>query len=262
VRYILIDPGNASAEDGFAPLERVAVLALFIGGEGTLGLTRAVGANPQVNTGSPNFLARNRYHFAAQGFVVAVVDAATDFNAHTHLLTKDPSGFVHGSGLRGHRLPDRPLLVDRHLVDLRAVMADLRARYPLLPIWAVGTSRGTVSAALTATLVNPPADGLVLTSSLTGPDASEDMSGVALDSITAPVLIVTHLDDTCPVTRPEDSDALRHRLSASSRVHVMHISGGSTPVSNGCDALAPHGFFGVDQKVVEAITKWIKHSEH
>src|SRR5262245_13200768 len=76
VRYILIDPGNADpVRDGFTPLERVAVLALYIGGDGTLNL----GAG-QVNTGSPNTVARNRYHFAAEGYVVAVVDAAKDFN--------------------------------------------------------------------------------------------------------------------------------------------------------------------------------------
>lgn len=257
VRYLLIDPGNADpASDGFAPLERVAVLVLFIGGQGTLGLQ----AN-QINTGSPNFLARNRHHFAAEGFVVAVVDAANDFNAHNHPLTTDPNGFVHGSGLRGHRLPDRPL-GDRHLEDLAAVINDLRTRYPGLPVWAAGNSRGTVSAAVTATSLNPPADGLVLTSSLTGPDASEDLHGVAVESIAAPALIVTHGDDACPITRPEDSEALKHRFSASARVRVMRFHGGSTPISNSCDPLAPHGFFGIDQKVVDAITKWIRHREH
>ena len=36
VRYILIDPGNADpVRDGFMPLERSAVLVLYIGGEGT-----------------------------------------------------------------------------------------------------------------------------------------------------------------------------------------------------------------------------------
>jgi hypothetical protein len=147
-------------------------------------------------------------------------------------------------------------------------MNDLRLRYPGLPIWAVGNSRGTISAAVMGTPMTPPdqtrpADGLVLTSSLTGPDAiSEDLRGVALESIVAPALIVTHIDDACRLTRPEDSDALRDRFSASTRVHVMHVSGGSTPVSDACDPLAPHGFFGVDQKVVDAITKWIKHNEH
>jgi hypothetical protein len=255
-RYILIDPGNAVlARDGFEPLERVAVLVLFIGGDGTLGLT----AN-QVNTGSPNFLARNRNHFAAEGFVVAVVDAASDFNQHNHALTTEPDGSVHGSGLRGHRLPTR-LHGDKHLADLVVVMNDLRTRYPGLPIWAVGTSRGTVSAAVTALWVTPPADGLVLTSTLTGPDASEDMSGLALELVEAPVLIVTHHDDACPITRPADSAALRQRFTSSSRVRVMHLNGGSTPISLPCDPLAQHGFFGIDQKAVDAITRWIRRRE-
>ena len=240
VRYILIDPGNADpVRDGFAPLERTAVLVMLIGGDGTLGLT----AN-QTNTGSPNFVARNRNHFAAEGFVVAVVDAANDFNAL--------------GSLRGHRLPDRPL-GDRHLADLAAVMGSLRARYPDLPVWAVGHSRGTVSAAVMATSVMPPADGLVLTSSLTGPDAAEDLSGVALESVAAPALIVSHEDEGCFVTTLAGSEALRHRFVASSRVHLMRISGGSTPVSGACDPLSPHGFFGVDQKVIEGIANWIKH---
>jgi hypothetical protein len=256
VRYILIDPGNALlSRDGFEPLERVAVLVLFVGGEGTLGLT----AN-QINTGSPNFLARNRHHFAAEGFVVAVVDAANDFNAHSHPLTTDPGGFVHGSGLRGHRLPDRPL-GDKHLADLVAVMNDLRTRYASLPIWVAGNSRGTVSAAVTALWVSPPADGLVLTSTLTGPDASEDMNGLALESVEAPVLIVTHRDDACPITKPEDSEALKQRFTSSSRVRVRSLNGGSTPISLPCDPLAPHGFFGIDQKAVDVITRWIRRRE-
>lgn len=256
VRYILIDPGNAvPARDGFEPLERTAVLLLFIGGDGTLGLT----AN-QVNTGSPNFLARNRNHFAAEGFVVAVVDAASDFNAHNHPLSTDANGFVHGSGLRGHRLPDRPL-GGLHLADLVVVMNDLRTRYPGLPVWAVGNSRGTVSAAVTALWVSPPADGLVLTSSLTGPDASEDMHGLALESVEAPVLIVTHRDDACPITRPEDSEALKKRFTSSPKARVVRLNGGSTPISLPCDPLAPHGFFGIDQKALDAITRWIRRRE-
>ena len=88
VRYILIDPGNADpdpAKDGFAPLERTAVLVLFIGGDGAMGFTPG-----QTNTGSPNTVARDRYHLAAEGFVVAVVDAANDFNARTNGLNGSP----------------------------------------------------------------------------------------------------------------------------------------------------------------------------
>ena len=240
VRYILIDPGNADpVRDGFMPLERIALLVLYIGGDGTMNF--AAGA---VNNGSPNTVARNRYHFAAEGYVVALVDAANDFNSTP-------------TGLGGRRLGSA------HLADLRAVMADLRNRYPSLPIWSVGHSRGTLSAAITAISVQPPADGLVLISSLTGDPAtpSEDLSALDLESIRAPALIVSHQRDTCAFTNPEDSKALRKRFIASERAQFRDFNGGSAPLTDPCDPLAPHGFFGIDQKVVDAVTKWIKRRE-
>lgn len=240
VRYILIDPGNADpARDGFVPLERIAVLVLYIGGDGTMNF--AAGA---VNNGSPNTVARNRYHFAAEGYVVALVDAANDFNATP-------------IGLRNRRLGAA------HLVDLKAVMADLRNRYAGLPIWSVGHSRGTLSAAVTAISVEPPADGLVLMSSLTGNPAtpSEDLSSLDIESIRAPALIVSHQGDTCAFTNPEDSRALRKRFIASERAKFRDFNGGSAPLTDPCDPLAPHGFFGIDQKVVDAITKWVRRRD-
>ena len=240
VRYILIDPGNADpVRDGFMPLERIAVLVLYIGGDGTLNF--AAGA---VNNGSPNTVARNRYHFAAEGYVVALVDAANDFNATP-------------IGLRNRRLGPE------HLADLKAVMADLRGRYPGLPIWGVGHSRGTLSAAVTAISVEPPADGLVLMSSLTGNPAtpSEDLSSLDIEAIRAPALIVSHQGDTCAFTNPEDSRALRKRFIASEKAKFRDFNGGSAPLTDPCDPLAPHGFFGIDQKVVDAITKWIRRRE-
>ena len=139
---------------------------------------------------------------------MALVDAASDFLDHNHNDTRDANGFLHGSGLRGHRLPNR-LYGDKYLQDLAAVMNDLRGRYPNLPLWAVGTSQGTISAAVAAANVSPPPDGIVLTSSLTGPSALEDLQSVDLEAINVPALIVTNQDDACSVTKPEDSQALR-----------------------------------------------------
>jgi len=84
VRYLLIDASNADpTTDGFVPIDPIAVLMLFIGGNGTLNLTLI-----QENTGSTNFLARTRYHFAAEGYIVALVDAASDFLDHNHEDTR------------------------------------------------------------------------------------------------------------------------------------------------------------------------------
>lgn len=256
VRYLLIDPGNADpAGDGFDPIAPRAVLMMFPGGDGRLNL-----ALNQLNTGSTNFVVRTRYHFAAEGYVVAVIDAASDFLAHNHADTTDANGFLHGSGLRGHRLPGR-LHGDKYLQDLGAVMSDLRARYPDIPLWAVGTSRGTISAAVAAANATPRPDGIVLTSSLTGPSAVGDLRSVDLESIETPVLIVTNQDDACPFTKPDDSKALRRRFTASRRAQLLIFNGGSAPLSEPCDPLAGHGYFGIEQRVIEAITGWIRHVE-
>ena len=255
VRYMLIDPANADPQvDGFAPVATKAVLMLFIGGDGRIGM-----APGQQNIGSPNFLARTRYHFAAEGYVVAVVDAASDFLAHNHPNANN-QGSPHATGLKGHRLPER-LHGDKYLQDLTAVSNDLRARYPGLPLWAVGTSRGTVAAAVLGAVVNPPPDGLVLTATVTGPDPFENVHDVDLSAIRAPVLIVSHLRDECPTTPADGSKALRQRLVSSSRVQALTFNGGSTnPLTDPCDPLSPHGFFGVEQPVIEAITRWIEHA--
>lgn len=241
VRYLLIDPSNAVPADGYPPLDPTAALVLFVGGNGKLNLVPG-----QQNTGSTNFVARTRYHFAAERYVVALVDAASDF-------------LDLGEGLAGHRQPHQPH-GDKYVLDLAAVMGDLRTRYPALPLWAVGTSRGTIAAAVAATHVAPPPDGIVLTAPLTGPSAVGDLQTAELESIAIPVLIATHRDDACPVTRPEDARSLRHRLGSSPRVQVLSFHGGSAPLSAPCDPLAPHGFFGIEQNVIEAVTDWIRRA--
>ena len=75
-----------------------------------------------------------------------------------------------------------------------------------------------------------------------------DLQSVDLESINVPALIATNQDDTCPVTKPEDSKALKMRFAASPRVQVRNFDGGSTPLSDPCESLSGHGFFGIEQK--------------
>ena len=88
-----------------------------------------------------------------------------------------------------------------------------------------------------------------------------DLQSVDLESINVPALIVTNQDDTCPVTKPEDSKALKIRFTASPRGQVRNFDGGGTPLSDPCESLSGHRFFGIEQKVIEAVTKWIKRAE-
>jgi len=252
LRYLLINPSVDADDNDFEPFDPTAVLMLFTGGSGRLRLEPG-----DLDTGSKNFVVRTRYHFAAEGFVVAVIDAASDFLDHGHASRRD-LGFRHRSGLRGHRLPAR-LHGDKYLLDLAAVIEDLRGKFDL-PLWAVGTSRGTISAAVAAAELDDPPDGIVLTSSVTGPSGNGDLRprNIDLGLVDVPTLIVSNEDDECRSTKPEDSEDLKERFTASPRVKFRDFDGGNTPLSRSCGPLSPHGFFGIEQEVVDAIGKFIE----
>lgn len=224
--FVLIRPSQAP----------VASLILFMGGAGALGLQRgALGAR---NT---NFLVRTRQAFAERGFLVAVVDVPSDRMNHALV--------------RFRTTPE-------HALDVRALIAALRAE-AAAPVWVVGTSMGSVSAASVAARLGADGpDGVVLTSSVTRGNRQmvESLDDVALDKITVPVLIVHHRDDACPSSPYADVKWIARRLKASPKHSTLTFSGGDAPQSDRCEPLAPHGYFGIETQVVDGIAAWITAS--
>jgi hypothetical protein len=100
----------------------VASVILLSGGEGVVFLSRY---GPRWTHG--NFLVRSRDLFAGEGLLVAVLDVPSD----------------RGSGYGKFRVSKE------HARDVAAVIAGLRTLAPV-PVWFVGTSKGTVSAAFVA----------------------------------------------------------------------------------------------------------------
>jgi len=211
--------------------EPVASAILFTGGDGSLGL-----ASRALNFPGGNFLVRTRKLFAAQGFLVAVVDTPSD----------------HAKGYGIFRTSDD------HARDIAAVIAYLRHE-AAVPVWLVGTSLGTISAAAVAQLQQGGADGLVLTSTVTRPVlASASVSDLDLSLIRLPTLIVAHRSDGCKVTPPYEAERLQKRFTAAPKVEYMQFEGGEAPRSDPCEAYSQHGYFGIEGKVVRAISNWIK----
>ena len=211
----------------------VATVILLMGGRGALGLQRG-GIGPR-NT---NFLVRMRQRFAERGFLVAVLDVPSDrtSEALVHFRTSA-----------------------EHASDVRALIAVLRAEAPV-PVWLVGTSMGSVSAASAAArLADGGPDGIVVTSSVMSRsrEMGESLQDVALDRIRVPVLVVHHRDDACPHSRYADTSWAMRRLSATPRKELLTFSGGDAPQSPPCEPLAPHGYFGIEGRVVDAIALWI-----
>jgi pimeloyl-ACP methyl ester carboxylesterase len=209
-----------------------ATLILFAGGNGALNL-----ASGRIGALGGNFLVRNRGRFAEQGFMVAVPDAPSDHSSLTRFRS-----------------------TAEHAEDVRRLIAALRELAPAAPVWLVGTSMGTVSAAnAAARLREGGADGLVLTSTITrwNRGEGESVGDVKVKDIRVPTLVVHHREDACPFTPYSDIPGLLRDLSKAPRHELVTFEGGDPPESKPCEARAAHGYVGLDAQVVKAIADWI-----
>jgi alpha-beta hydrolase superfamily lysophospholipase len=152
-----------------------------------------------------------------------------------------------------------------HAKDLAAVIADVRRRVPRKPVWLVGTSRGSISAANVAARLQGEQgpDGVVLTSSVTrnamaGPSASRDaVFDVDLDAIRVPALVVSHRGDACDYSSPAEQPRIVSKMSNAPRKELLMFQGGDPPRGDPCEPYAAHGFIGIEDEVVGAIADWI-----
>ncbi|MEX3916636.1 alpha/beta hydrolase [Paraburkholderia sp. BR10872] len=221
-----------------APAAPKAAAILYAGGHGGLQL------DPQGNFGwgANNFLVRSRMLFVDDGVAVAVIDAPSDRQSPPYL-----------DGFR---------LTPEHAEDARAVIAWLREQLHV-PVWLVGTSRGTQSVAAIAIALandsNPSAgpNGIVLTSTILRENRGGDpVTGMKLSALKIPVLVVHNKDDACKVCPVSETDTLMQKLTQSPATKLMLVSGG-TSRGDPCGAYAYHGFNGIESEVAHGITAWM-----
>jgi dienelactone hydrolase len=221
-RFLVISP----------PQPRAAVI-LFAGGHGGLQVDEA----GKIGWGGGNFLVRSRQLFAAQGLLVAVIDAPSDRQSPPHL-----SGF--------RQTP-------AHAADVQAVIAWLK-QHTKLPVWLIGTSRGTQSVAYLATTLSgkDAPDGLVLTATILTDPRGRPVPDMKLEALKMPVLVVHHEQDGCRLCLFSDMPRLMGKLAALPRKELLTFTGGNN-VGDPCEARAYHGFNGLEAEVVARIAEWM-----
>src|SRR6185295_2415414 len=158
---------------GMGERKAEALALLYIGGGGSIRL-RMEDGRPKF--GANNFLPRSRAEFIRNGVLPVVMDAPSD----------QPGG-----------LTDYYRSSDQQAVDARAVLAELKKRFPGLPVFLVGTSKGTVTAAYVGRALGSEVAGVVLTSSLFTPPRGSTLAGFDYASIKVPLLLVHHREDAC-----------------------------------------------------------------
>jgi pimeloyl-ACP methyl ester carboxylesterase len=215
------------------PSEPRAALVLLAGGHGGL----QISPDGSMKWGAGNFLVRSRRLFADQGLVVATLDAPSDRQSPPYLV-----------GVR--QTPE-------HVADLKAAIAWLRGTFKI-PVWLVGTSRGTQSAAYAATeLLGPEGpDGVVLSSSILTDETSRPVPSMPVDRIRVPVLVVHHEQDGCSYCSFSDVPGLMAKLKNSTHSELLSFTGGQSK-GDPCEAFAYHGFNGIEPEVARQIASWV-----
>jgi hypothetical protein len=221
----------------------IASVILIAGGHGALGLK-------DTNTmewGEQNFLVRTRAKFAARKLMVAVLDAPSD----------RPDG-----------LDTTFRMGNAHAGDIGAVAGHLK-QLADVPVWLVGTSMGTFSAAQSA-IAADNVDGLVLASTVTQPRRhwkvtqthADGVASMALDEILVPTLILMHAHDACDISPADGAAKVQKRLENAKPVEVVILDGGDAPISEPCQSRAQHGFYGIEDKAIDAIASFIAANSH
>jgi dienelactone hydrolase len=227
-------PGVTQRFVYIAPPHPKASVILIAGGHGGL----QISASGSYAWGGGNFVVRTRQQFADAGLAVAVIDAPSDRQSRPFL-----NGF--------RQTPE-------HAADVLAVIAWLKQQTPV-PVWLVGTSRGTQSAAYIATAASPAQggpDGLVLTSTILTDPRERAVPRMPLETLRIPVLVVHHQQDGCKHCAFSDMPPLMDKLAKTPKGELIAVSGGRS-TGDPCEAMAYHGFNGIEADVVGKISGWL-----
>jgi len=217
------------------PQNPQAIAILFAGSGGLIRLRQEKG---QIKFGQNNFLVRSRSDFVKLGTVTVILDAPSDYQA-------------------GWGMSDEFRLGEDHFKDISVVVADISKRFPGLPLFLIGTSRGTISAAALGARFGSGLSCVVLTSTMfraAGARSNEPGPGLSrfdFATIKVPVLFVHHVGDQCPVTPYSDAARLADKYP------LISVFGGRAPESGPCDPFSAHGYFGKESETVEEIVNWM-----
>ncbi len=231
VKEIASRPG-ATVRFVYARAENpVASAVLFQGGAGNIGIF------PNGSMRVESFLSGGARRFTQNGISVVIPDVPSDRRSLNDFRN-----------------------TPEHAQD-NAVLFEFLRQQSNVPVWAIGTSNGSLSAAASAQLKDKGPDGLVLTSTVTKEGLTKGLAHsvtpALLQEVKLPVLLVHHKNDGCYVTPYDAMPGLITALSLAQKVELITEDGGSSS-GNPCHT-GYHQFLGIEERVTNDIAHWIKH---
>lgn len=206
------------------------VVVLFAGDDGNVS---ASSRGPMRMQG--NFVVRTASYWIDHGDAYAIFDAPSD----------------NASGMQDvFRLS-----VDAS-TDVEAAVSELRKRYPGAKVALIGTSRGTITVGNILKRHPELADAFVLTSPVTQANRGQaGLSGLSWKGGMARVLVLANENDACQVSPASAAKQVADE-NGFDYISVSSSMGGGDRKSD-CKAQSPHGFLGIENKVLDSIAGWL-----
>ena len=143
--------------------------------------------------------------------------------------------------------------------DMSAIISRLKNDADV-PVWLYGHSRGTVAAAAQAINLGPTVvSGVVLSASIAaGRRTDTYVTEMPLEKITVPVLVMSAANDRCDEWTPKAAaSVVAEKLVNSPQVSLIYPEG-ARDVGDVCKALSAHSYWGIQDKVTNSVSDFIK----
>src|SRR5471032_1707652 len=81
------------------------------------------------------------------------------------------------------------------------------------------------------------------------------------DDVRVPSLVVANVDDRCKVAPPSMAQSIAQSIRHAPTT-VLTVSGGTQRTQDDCGSLTPHGYYGIEEKVVDGIVDWMQKTQN
>jgi hypothetical protein len=228
VRDLTVPGGSPQRVLYLRPKSSRGTIVMLPGGAGDV----AIGDDGDLGR-DKNFATRTRNLWLARGYAVVIPDA------------------LGGQNMRGLRSSTDYAQV------VKALVTFAHTEMPS-PVFLLGTSQGSIAAVNGAAhLSNGALAGVVLTESVSRQSKSgETVFDASPDRVTVPALIVANRATACRVAPAEDAPQIAAAMTNAPEVKILYVQGGVTRSSD-CGSESPHGYFGIENEVVNKIVSWL-----
>jgi hypothetical protein len=213
--------------------ETKGIIVMFPGGTGEIDIEKS----GQVKN-AKNFVVRSDDLWRDRGYGIVLVDA------------------LDHQSMRGQRSSAAYAEVTKKIMEFAHRQANV-------PVWVLGTSQGSIAAMNAASHAGgTQLIGLILTESVAILGGShETVFDAHPDDVRVPSLVVANSDDRCKVAPPSMAQSIAQAIRLAPAT-VLTVSGGTQRTQDDCGSLTPHGYYGIEEKVVDGIVDWMRKTQN